>query len=164
MVLNLSELVQCTEERPRMCSRKRNWDNTPAESVADYWKQEVPGHYLLRIRMPIHQGKAGTLWALCSRSYSTFQSHLKEQKSLQGKWEHLLQISSAFESELYRWKSYCKQPALDNVSVRCLLSKHGDNLFFLQCPGAAQDSSCTANGQHRSGEIVLMCKKGTYVA
>ena len=35
-VLNLSELVQSTEERPRMCSRQRNWDNTPAESVADY--------------------------------------------------------------------------------------------------------------------------------
>ena len=50
---------------------------------------------------------------------------------LQRTTEHLLQLSSAFESELFRWKRYCKQPALDNVSVRCLLwSKHADNLFF----------------------------------
>ena len=52
-------------------------------------------------------------------------------KVLQRTPDHLLQISSAFESGLFRWKRYCKQPALDNVSVRCLLSKHAVNLFFL---------------------------------
>ena len=45
-VLNLSELVQSTEEHTRMCSRQRNWDNTPKESVADYWKQDVAIHIL----------------------------------------------------------------------------------------------------------------------
>lgn len=51
-------------------------------------------------------------------------------KVLQAKWEHLLPVSSALESELFRWKGYCQQKALGDVSVTGLLSSHADNLFF----------------------------------
>ena len=42
----------------------------------------------------------------------------------------MLPVSSTLESELFRWKGYCQQKALGNVSVTGLLSSHADNLFF----------------------------------
>ena len=137
-VLNLSELVQSTEERPRVYSGQRNRDNTPTESVADYWKRAVAIPFLDVICSELEcrlSKEKQAHWALCSHFYSNrYQVIWKKQlaelaKGLQGKWEHLLPISSAFESELLRWRSYCEQQALDNVSVRCLLSKHANNLF-----------------------------------
>ena len=39
--LHLAELIGATEERPRVCSRQRNRENHPSESVAQYWKRTV---------------------------------------------------------------------------------------------------------------------------
>ena len=84
-------------------------------------------------------------------------------KVLQAKWEHLLPVSSALESELFRWKGYCQQKALGDVSVTGLLSSHADNLFFSQHKRATEDSSCITDGQHRGGEVVLLCEKNPHV-
>ena len=70
-------------------------------------------------------------------------------KVLQQTPDHLLQVSSAFESGLFRWKRYCKQP-LGNVSVRCLLSKHADNLFFLNVRELLEILSLLPIGRNRS--------------
>ena len=45
---------------------------------------------------------------------------------LQKKWTHVLPIPSAFESELFRWRSYWKRHSLDesSQSVTSLLVKH----------------------------------------
>lgn len=40
-VLKLSVLVQSNEERPCVSSRQQNRDNTPPESVSEYWKHTV---------------------------------------------------------------------------------------------------------------------------
>lgn len=39
--LNLAALVGSNEQRPRICSRQRNRENYPSDSVADYWKRSV---------------------------------------------------------------------------------------------------------------------------
>ena len=134
-VLDLSELAQSTEERLRVCSIQRNRNNTPAESVADYWKREVAIPFLDVICSELEcrfSKEKQAHYELCARIPTVIVAKSCERtaelaKVLQGKWEHLLPIS---ESALFRWKSYCKQQALDNVSVRCLLSKHAYNLFF----------------------------------
>ena len=84
-------------------------------------------------------------------------------KVLQANWEHLLPVSSALESELFRWKGYCQQKALGDVSVTGLLSSHADNLFFSQHKRATEDSSCITDRQHRGGEVVLLCEKNPRV-
>ena len=40
-VLTLSELVGSTEQRPCICSRYRNRDNTPTDSVVQCWQRPV---------------------------------------------------------------------------------------------------------------------------
>ena len=63
-------------------------------------------------------------------------------KVLQAKWEHLPPVSSALESELFRWKGYCQKKAHKR---------------------ATEDSSCITDRQHRGGEVVLLCEKNPHV-
>jgi len=50
-------------------------------------------------------------------------------KVLDKKWNHLLPLPSAFQSELFRWYQYGKrQPAA--MSVTSLIASHADATFF----------------------------------
>ena len=137
-VLSLAELVQSTEERPRACNRQQNRDNTPAETVPSYWKRSVAIPLLdtvcaeLQSRFSEEKRAHFELCALIPAvlTVKTSEEISELAKVLQAKWEHLLPVSSALESELFRWKGYCQQKALGDVSVTGLLSSHADNLFF----------------------------------
>jgi hypothetical protein len=137
-VLNLCELVQYTEERPRLCSRQMNRDNTPAESVAEYWKRTVAIPFLdiicleLKCRFSKDKRAHYELCALIPKVIVTKSSESITElvNVLQEKWDHVLPISSAFKSELFRWNSYCKRQASGETSVTCLLAKHADSIFF----------------------------------
>ena len=136
--LSLAELVQSTEERPPACNRQQNRDNTPAETVPSYWKQSVAIPLLdtvcagLQSRFSEEKRAHFELCALIPAvlTVKTSEEISELAKVLQAKWEHLLPVSSALESELFRWKGYCQQKALGDVSVTGLLSSHADNLFF----------------------------------
>ena len=137
-VLSLAELVQSTEERPRACNRQQNRDNTPAETVPSYWKRSVAIPPLdtvcagLQSRFSEEKQAHFELCALIPAvlTVKTSEEISELAKVFQAKWEHLLPVSSALESELFRWKGYCQQKALGDVSVTGLLSSHADNLFF----------------------------------
>lgn len=137
-VLSLAELVQSTEERPRACNRQQNRDNTPAETAPSYWKRSVAIPLLdtvcaeLQSRFSEEKRAHFELCALIPAvlTVKTSEEISELAKVLQAKWEHLLPVSSALESELFRWKGYCQQKALGDVSVTGLLSSHADNLFF----------------------------------
>ena len=137
-VLNIAELVQSSEARPRVCSRQRNRDNTPAESVAEYWKRTVAIPFLdivcseIKCRFSKEKRAHYELCALVPTLIVTKSSEAIYELAnvLQEKWDHLLPVSSAFESELSRWANHCKRQAIEETSVTSLLSKHADNMFF----------------------------------
>ena len=137
-VLSLAELVQSTGERPRACNRQQNRDKTPAETVPSYWKRSVAIPLLDTVCAELQSRfseEKRAHFELCALIPATLTVKTSEEiselaKVLQAKWEHLLPVSSALESELFRWKGYCQQKALGDVSVTGLLSSHADNLFF----------------------------------
>ena len=136
-VLRIVELVQCIEARPRVCSRQRNRDNTPAESVAEYWKRTVAIPFLdivcseIKCRFSKEKRAHYELCALIPQVIITKSSEDMHELAnvLEEKWNHLLPIASAFESELSRWAHHCKQ-VKEETSVISLLSKHADTMFF----------------------------------
>ena len=111
----------------------RTGTTPPAETVPSYWKRSVAIPLLdtvcaeLQSRFSEEKRAHFKPWALIP-AVLTVKTELA--KVLQAKWEHLLPVSSALESELFRWKGYCQQKALGDVSVTGLLSSHADNLFF----------------------------------
>ena len=73
-VLTLSELVGPTEQRPCICSRQRNWDNTPnrfSGTVLEAANNGITftGHNFRRTEISLQQTKVGPLRTLCSHSY-----------------------------------------------------------------------------------------------
>ena len=108
-VLSLAELVQSTEERPRACNRQQNRDNTPAETVPSYWKRSVAIPLLdtvcaeLQSRFSEEKRAHFELCALIPAvlTVKTSEEISELAKVLQAKWEHLLPVSSALESELF---------------------------------------------------------------
>lgn len=170
-VLSLAELVQSAEERPRACNRQQNRDNTPAETVPSYWKRSVAIPLLDTVCAELQSRfseEKRAHFELCELIPAVLTVKTSEEiselaKVLQAKWEDLLPVSSALESELFRWKGYCQQKALGDVSVTGLLSSHADNLFFSQHKRATEDSSCITDRQHRGGEVVLLCEKNPHM-
>ena len=54
-----------------------------------------------------------------------FSTFLKE------KWEHILPLLAAFESELFRWSNHWKrQEAIPDESVASIIASHADGIFF----------------------------------
>ena len=47
------------------------------------------------------------------------------------KWEHILPLPAAFESELFRWSNHWKrQEAMPDESVAHIIASHADGIFF----------------------------------
>ena len=48
------------------------------------------------------------------------------------KWEHIMPLSSVFDSELFRWQKCCKSinASSASMSVATLLTSYADNTFF----------------------------------
>ena len=50
---------------------------------------------------------------------------------LKKKWEHILPLPAAFESELFRWSNHWKkQEAMPDESVASIIASHADGIFF----------------------------------
>ena len=50
---------------------------------------------------------------------------------LKEKWEHILPLPAAFESELFRWSNHWKrQEAMPDESVPSITASHADGIFF----------------------------------
>ena len=50
---------------------------------------------------------------------------------LKEKWEHILPLPAAFESELFRWSNHWKrQEAMPDESVASIIASHADGIFF----------------------------------
>ena len=136
-VLRIATLMQCSEARPRLCSRQRNRDNTPSESVAEYWKRTVAIPFLdivcseIQSRFSIEKRAH---YELCALIPSVITAKTSEEiaeltKVLKDKWDHLLPTPSAFEMEMSRWAHHCNH-VKEEKSVRSLLSLHADATFF----------------------------------
>ena len=60
------------------------------------------------------------------------ESLLESYQVLLRKWEHIMPLSSAFDSELFRWQQCCKSinTSSASMSVTSLLTSYADNTFF----------------------------------
>ena len=127
-VLRLSELAGSAEERPRVNRRGA----TLAETAKEYWKRAVTIPFLdvvsseLKSRLSHEKGAHYELCALVpevisKKDENAVTSLLKE------KWEHILPLPPAFESELFRRSNHWKRP---DESVTSIMASHADGIFF----------------------------------
>ncbi|XP_044170058.1 52 kDa repressor of the inhibitor of the protein kinase-like [Acropora millepora] len=125
-VLHLSELVGSAEERPRVNRR----GTTPAETAKEYWKRAVAIPLLdivsseLKSRLT-HAKRAN--YELCplvpevisKKNENAVTSPLNVLKK---KWEHILPLPAASESELFCWSNHWKrQEAMPDESVTSIM-------------------------------------------
>ena len=143
--LNLAELVGSSEQRPRICSRQRNRENYPSDSVADYCKRSVvvPFLYVIcaELTSRFSEDKRAR-YELCTLIPAVIakkspESVIALNKTLMEKWSNIMPISSAFDSELFRWYNSCRtnRDALAGVSssATSMLADGGtaDGIFSL---------------------------------
>jgi hypothetical protein len=136
-VLELAEKVGSIEQRPRNCSRQRNRDNCPADSVPQYWKRTVAIPLLdvicaeLKSRFSEDKRAHYELCALIPEVIvtKTTEAAVELGRVFHGKWSHLIPLPAAFDSELLRWRGYWTLQATP-VSVSTLLAVHADTIFF----------------------------------
>ena len=134
----MSDLAQSKEERPRVCSRQLNRDNTPAESVSEYWKRTVAIPFLDTVCSELKSRfsqETVAHYELCALIPSVITTKSSDEIAdlddvLRRKWNHLLPLPSSFESELFRWKNYCKERDVKETSATSLLAKYADSIFF----------------------------------
>ena len=125
--MRLSELVG-----PRL----NRSGTTPAETAKEYWKCAVAIPFLdivsseLKSRFS-HKKRAH--YELCAlvpeviseKAVTSLINVLKE------KWENILPLPAAFESELFRWSNKWKrQEAMPDESVASIIASHADGIFF----------------------------------
>ena len=135
-VLRLSELVGSAEERPRVNRRGA----TPAETAKEYWKRAVAIPFLdivsseLKSRFSHEKRAHYELCALVPEVISKKDENAVTSllNVLKEKWEHILPLPAAFESELFRWSNHWKrQEAMPDESVTSIIASHADGIFFL---------------------------------
>lgn len=134
-VLRLSELVGSAEERPRVNRR----GTTPAETAKEYWKRAVAIPFLdivsseLKSRFSHEKRAHYELCALVPEVISKKDENAVTSllNVLKEKWEHILPLPAAFESELFRWSNHWKrQEAMPDESVASIIASHADGIFF----------------------------------
>ena len=139
-VKTLAEMVGSTEQRPRVCSRQRNRENCPAETVQEYWRRTVAIPFVdvicseLQCRFSEDKRAHYELCALIPQVIVTkrMEAVVELGRVLHEKWNHVMPLPSAFDSELLRWMNYWKrqpQPVASS-SVTSILATHADNIFF----------------------------------
>lgn len=138
-VLALAEKVGSTEQRPRVCGRQTQRNNCPSESVAEYFKRTVAIPFLdvicSEMKSRFSQDKRAH-YELCALVPEVIvKKSIAEVKelgqSLLVKWNHVMPLPSAFQSELQRWINYWKrQLPISSSSVTSLLAFHADATFF----------------------------------
>ena len=137
-VLHLSGLVGSAEERQPVYRR----GTTPAETAKDYWERAVAKPFLdisleLKSRLSHEKRAHYELCALVPEVISkedenAVTSLLNVQKE---KWEHILPLPAAFESELFHWSNHWKrQEAMPDESVVSIIASHADGIFFPNIP------------------------------
>ena len=133
--LRLSELVGSAEERPRVNRR----GTTPAETAKEYWKRAVAIPFLdivsseLKSRFSHEKRAHYELCALLPEVISKKDENAVTSllNVLKEKWEHILPLPAAFESELFRWSNHWKrQEAMPDESVTSIMASHADGIFF----------------------------------
>ena len=134
-VVRLSELVGSPEERPRVNRR----GTTPAETAKEYWKRAVAIPCLdivsseLKSRLNHEKRAHYELCALVPEVISKKYEHAITSllNVLKEKWEHILLLLGAFESQLFRWSNHWKkQKAMPDESVASIIASHADGIFF----------------------------------
>ena len=134
-VLRLSELVGSAEERPRVNRR----GTAPAETAKEYWKRTVAIPFLDIVSSELKSPYSHEKWAhyeLCALVPEAISK--KDENAvtsllnvLKEKWEHILPLPAAFESELFRWSNHWKrQEAMPDESVASIIASHADGIFF----------------------------------
>ena len=134
-VLHLSELVRSAEERPRVNRR----GTTPAETAKENWKRTVAIPLLDIVSSELkscltHAKRAH--YELCPLVPKVISK--KDENAvtsllnvLKKKWEHILPLLAASESELFRWSNHWKrQEAMPDESVTSIMATHADGIFF----------------------------------
>uniref|UniRef100_UPI00358F763F 52 kDa repressor of the inhibitor of the protein kinase-like n=1 Tax=Myxine glutinosa TaxID=7769 RepID=UPI00358F763F len=138
-VLAVAEKVGSTEQWPRVCGRQTQRKNCPSESVAEYWKRTVAIPFLdvicSEMKSRFSQDKRAH-YELCALIPEVIvkqsTAEVKELgQCLLVKWNHVMPLPSAFQSELQRWMNYWKrQLPISASSVTSLLTFHADATFF----------------------------------
>ena len=134
-VLRLSELVGSAEEWPRVNRR----GTAPAETAKEYWKRAVAIPFLDIVSSELKSPYSHEKWAhyeLCALVPEAISK--KDENAvtsllnvLKEKWEHILPLPAAFESELFRWSNHWKrQEAMPDESVASIIASHADGIFF----------------------------------
>ena len=172
-VKTLAEMVGSTEQRPRVCSRQKNQENCPAETVQEYWGRTVAIPFLdaicaeLKCRFGEDKRAHYELCALIPQIIVTksMEATIVElSRVLHEKWDYVMPLPSAFDSELFRCINHWKiQPQpIANSSITSILVTDADNIFsqtsgnFLRfslfCPWVAQRQS---DNSHAFAEFIL---------
>ena len=134
-VLRLSELVGSAEERPRVNRR----GTTPAKTAKEYWKRAVAIPFLdivsseLKSRFSHEKRAHYELCALVPEVISKKDENAVTSllNVLKEKWEHILPLPAAFESELFRWSNHWnRQEAMPDESVTSIMASHAVGIFF----------------------------------
>ena len=128
-----SELVGSAEERPRVNRR----GTTPAETAKEFWKRAVAIPFLdivsseLQSRFSHEKRAHYELCALVPEVISKKDENAVTSllNVLKEKWEHILPLPAAFESELFRWSNHW-QEAMPYESVASIIASHADGISF----------------------------------
>ena len=139
-VLRLAENIGSQERRPRICRMQRNRENHPSDSVAQYWKVTtiIPFLDIVYSELKSHFSEdKHSHYERCALVPEVIitkssESLLESCQVLLRKWKHIIPLSSAFNSELFRWQQCCKSinTSSASMSVTTLLTSHADNRFF----------------------------------
>ena len=81
----------------------------------------------------IHFERTNTLCALVPEVISKKDENAVTSllNVLKEKWEYILPLTAAFESELFRWSNYWKrQEVMPDESVASIIASHADGIFF----------------------------------
>ena len=165
-VLRLAEILGSQEQRPRICRMQRNRENHPSDSVAQYWKVTtvIPFFHMvyseLKSRFSEDKGSHYELFALVPEVIITKSSEslLESCQVLLKKWEHIMPLSSAFDSELFRWQQCCKpiNTSSASMSVTTPLTSYADN--------TVKDPCSFTCGKYRSRALILLLKAPAHMA
>ena len=93
-------------------------------------------HSFIEIEVPFQPRKANSFNELCvlvpeviSKDDENFVTSLLNV--LKEKWDYILPLPAAFESELFRLWNHCKkEEAMPDKSVASIITSHADGIFF----------------------------------
>ncbi|KAG1688825.1 hypothetical protein GQR58_007946 [Nymphon striatum] len=103
MMDSCRELYSLFEDSPKRPKRQR----AKNEKLKCQFSKDVRAHYELCAVIPT-----------VSVTIMSSESMTELANILQQKWDHVFPVSSAFESELFCWNSYCKRQALGETFVK----------------------------------------------